>query len=102
MTTSFKTDALGDYIEKDPEDSLDYPNDWAPWLASSGTGDAISTSTWFVPTVLTSSSPIVVGSVTSIFISGGTAGTTYTVANKITTTGGRTVKRSYRVVVKDR
>lgn len=101
MTTSFKTDALGDYIEKDPAAVLDYSNNWTDWLAASAT-DAISTSTWTIPAGLTSSSPAVAAGITSIFISGGTAGTTYTVANKIVTTGGRTDQRTFRLVVKDR
>ena len=101
MTTSFKKDALGDYIEKDAAAVLDYANDWTAWLAASAT-DTIATSTWTIQTGLTSSSPVVAAGVTSLFISGGTAGTTYTITNKIVTTGGRTDQRSFRVVVKDR
>lgn len=101
MTTSFKTDTLGDYIEKDPAAILDYSNDWTAWLTAAA-ADTIATSTWTIPTGLTSSSPAIAAGVTSLFISGGTAGTTYTVTNKIVTTGGRTDQRSFRVVVKDR
>ena len=72
---------------KDPNSIIDYGCDWTDWLAQ---GEVISTSTWTVPTGLTSVSTVKENFVTSIFLSGGTVGTTYTLTNRITTNQSRT------------
>ena len=84
---------------KDPDAVLDYSVDWSKWLA----GDQIATSDWFV------SDPALVaagGSNTptraTAWLSGGTAGQSYTVTNQITTSGGRTDERSFTIQVQER
>ena len=84
---------------KDPDAVLDYSIEWSKWLA----GDQIQTSDWSV------SDPAVVAANdsntatrTTVWISGGTAGQSYTVSNHITTSGGRTDDRSFVIQVQDR
>jgi hypothetical protein len=83
--------------EKDPEEVLDYGFDYSGWMPS---GDSILNSTWTVDAGLTSASPTISGTQTSIVLSGGTLDTTYEVKNKIVTTpGGRTAVRRVSITV---
>lgn len=84
---------------KDPDAVLDYGLDWSSWLAD---GETISTSTWTVPSGITKDSDSNDGTSTTVWLSGGTAGTVYTVANKIVTSTGRTEERSILIQVKER
>lgn len=83
---------------KDPDAVLDYSIEWAKWLGR----DRISSSAWDVPTGLTKVSESNTKLVASVWISGGTVGTTYTVRNRIVTVGGRTEDRSIAVTVGER
>jgi hypothetical protein len=83
---------------KDPDALLDYGFNWATWLST----DTISTSTWYVPDDLTNESDGETTTATTIWLSGGTRGVTYTVTNRITTAGGRTDERSFQIRVTDR
>ena len=83
---------------KDPDAVLDYQINWATYLAS---GDTISTSTWVVPTGITKDSDTNATTTTTIWISGGTAGTTYTFTNRIVTASGRTDDRSIVIQVQE-
>lgn len=73
--------------EKDPQAVLDFFVDWQQegWLGT----DTIAVSTWSVPAGITKESESLVAGRAIVWLSGGTAGTTYTVTNHITTTGGR-------------
>lgn len=84
---------------KDPDAVLDYAIDWSDWLQS---GETISTSAWTVQTGLTAGSTGNNGTIASIWLSGGTAGTTYTATNRITTNQGRTDDRTLRIPVESR
>lgn len=91
---------------KDPESVLDFGLDWAapeseggPWLA---TGESISTSEWTVPAGLTANSDEFDSTKTKVWIAGGTAGNSYVIENKITTTAGRTDERSLLIIVEER
>ena len=75
---------------KDPEATLDYQVDWEDWLA----GDTISTSAWTVPEGLTEVSDTKTTSTATVWLSGGTAGQTYAVENKIVTADARTDERT--------
>lgn len=98
-------------VRKDPDAVLDYHVVWADWLGT----DTIASSTWDVQAGLTlDSSAVNVGSVTidgtsyaantvtTAWLSGGTASTRYSVRNRITTTGGRTEDRTFYVYVTER
>jgi len=77
---------------KHPTATLDYMLDWTPWLE----GDAILTSTWTVPTGLTKDSESFTEKTTTVWLSGGSDGTQYTVVNRITTVLGRIETKSIR------
>ena len=83
---------------KDPNAILDYSVDWAKWLA----GDEIVTSDWTVPAGLTKVSDTKTTTKTTAWLSGGAAAQSYTVTNRITTTGGRTEDRSFTLKVEER
>jgi hypothetical protein len=71
---------------KDPDEVLDYEIDWGARIGS----DTISTVTWTVPGGITQTSSALSGAVTTIWLSGGTASTSYSIGCRIATTGGRT------------
>lgn len=84
---------------KGPDAVLDYSVDWSKWLA----GDQIQTSAWSV------SDPAIEATDDSntptratVWLAGGVAGQSYTVTNRITTSGGRTDDRSLVIQVQDR
>lgn len=85
--------------QKDPSAVLDYHWDWTDWLAS---GEAIASS------VITPSAGIVLDSSgfsptsATAWISGGVVGSTYSVANLITTSQGRTDERTITIRVQNR
>lgn len=79
---------------KDPNDVIDFQVTWATWLGT----DTIATSTWIVPTGITKDSDTNTTTTTTIWLSGGTAGTTYELVNRITTAAGRT--RDFTCVIK--
>jgi hypothetical protein len=86
---------------KGPTDELPYRMDWGPFL--NPLGDAVLTSAWDAGGLDAAGEAIEPGGQgTTLRLSGGTAGVTYTVSNTVTTTGGRTVKRSFKVRVEDR
>jgi hypothetical protein len=99
-------------ITKDPDAVLDYKMAWKDWLD----GDTIATSTWTIPTGLTGSSQAInsgatvtiegivhpVSSVTTTWLTGGTAGLRYRVTNRVVTAGGRTDDRSFDVIIADK
>lgn len=86
---------------KDVADSVNLTVDWAEWLSDS---DAISTSFWVLPTggELTGTTMGKTASWTSIWIAGGVVGEHYKLENHITTTSGRTTKRTIIVRVTDK
>jgi len=90
---SFVSDGtfIPDAPPKDPDSIIDYGVDWSTWLA---TGETIASSSWVVPSDLTSVSESNTTTETAIFLSGGIVGTEYTVTNRITTTASRTEDRS--------
>jgi len=79
--------------DKTPNEVLDYTVDWRNWLGS----DTISTDSWEVDTGITAGTTIDNGALRTIWLSGGTAGTTYKITNIIETVGGRTAKRSFYI-----
>ncbi len=83
---------------KDPDAVLDYAVDWTLWLA----GDEIATSDWTVPAGLNKVTDTKTTTKATVWVSGGQAGQSYTVTNRITTTGGRTDDRSITVKVENR
>lgn len=95
---------------KDPSAVLDYVFDWraltngtgrTDWLAA---GETITTKTVTVSTGITLDSDSLTNSSTSVtaWLSGGTAGQSYTVTCRIVTSAGRTDERSIKIQVVER
>ena len=85
-------------FEKDPEAVLDYQIDWENWLDE----DTIATSVWVASTGLTVDSDTETNTTATAIVSGGTAGSTYTLENKITTAGGLTDETTLYIVCVER
>lgn len=83
---------------KDPNAVLDYQIDWSTWLGT----DTIASSAWTVPTGITQVTASATTTATTIWLSGGTAGSSYPVVNRIVTDGGRTEDRTLTIVVSER
>jgi hypothetical protein len=86
-------------FRKDPDANLDYGFDWSDWLE---TGEALNASVWDVPAGLVEGAKQLGTSATKVWLSGGTAGATYTVSNQVTTDAGRIDERSFSIVVEER
>ena len=84
---------------KDPDAVLDYSVDWSSWLTGSET---ITASSWTVPDGITKDSDSHSDDATVIWVSGGTAGTQYSLTNHITTSGGREDDRTITIKVAER
>ena len=85
---------------KDPDAVLDYAFDWEEyWLESSET---IASHTITVQTGITNDSDSESDGIVTVWLSGGTAGTTYEVACEIVTTSGRTDERTISIICNER
>lgn len=83
---------------KDPNETLTYSLVWSTLLGD----DTIAAVDWTVPAGLTGGAEATVGYVTAISLSGGTIGTTYDVACKVTGASGQIYNRSPRLPVATR
>ena len=90
---SFYSDGtfIPDAPPKDPDSIIDYGVDWSAWL---GSGETIITSAWPETGGLVNEIESFTLTRSSIFVSGGTVGASYTLTNRITTNFGRTEDRS--------
>lgn len=84
---------------KDPDATLDWRFDWTDWL---DTGETISDSVMTVSAGLVKDSDSHSLSSATVWLSGGTAGSVYSVANKITTSAGRIDERTITIRVTNR
>ena len=81
---------------KDPDETVQYSVDFTDYLGS----DTLSSVAWQVPAGLTNVSSSNAGKVASIKLSGGTAGTDYTVTCRLTSGGGLVLDRSFVLQVR--
>lgn len=96
MTTSFHRDHRGYWAEQDPAELLDWSIDW-----SARTGaDPIVHSVWSADAGITLAAPSTDGAVTTAWLSGSERGT-YEISNTVTTQGGRTHCRRFRIIVQE-
>jgi len=84
---------------KDPDATLDYTVDWSSWMAES---DDIASSEWTVPAGITKESDTYDDDSATIWLSGGSAGSSYEITNRITTEDGRLEDRTLVIVVMER
>lgn len=86
---------------KTPDEVKDYSLDWSKDIGS----DIITStanSTWSVSpagVTVTQATLAANGTLTTVWLSGGTAGQVYLVKNKITTTAGRSLSKTFRLLV---
>ena len=85
-------------VDKDPQSVLDYGFDWSDWLDA----DTIDTSVWTADDGITIDSESETTTTTTVWLSGGTAGKTYRLVNKVVTTAGRTEERTLNVTLMNR
>lgn len=84
---------------KDPDETLDFGEDWSDVLVEDET---ISASEWTVPEGLTAESDSNTDTSTTVWLSGGTRGMVYAVENEVTTTASRVYVRTIYVKVVER
>ena len=103
--TGYKSDRVGQFIEKDPFAVLDYAMDFTNAMAS---GDTINSITVTAETIAGDSAALTIDStsktdfVAKAFISGGTAGNIYNVEFRIITTNSLKDSRNFRIKVVER
>ena len=90
---------IPDAPTKDPDSTIDYGANWAGHLRE---GEVIASSVWLVPAPLVSESESFTGTETKVLLSGGVAGTKYTVTNRVTTSLGMVDDRSMVIMVRDK
>ena len=93
-STGYERDNTGAFIRKDPESVLDYTINWSDFLTS---GDTVSSATYTVDSGLTKDSNSNTTTTTTVTLSGGTAGTVYTVKCVMTTGASRVAARRFKV-----
>lgn len=89
--------ALSWSAPKDPDEVKDYGIDWSALLDT----DTISTSTWTLPSGITKDSDSHTTTATTIWLSGGTAGESYSILNRVVTVGLRTYDRTVKLKMKN-
>ena len=82
---------------KDPEDTVDYGFDWTDELA----GDDITASTWSVVDAALDDASFT-ATHTTVWLSGGAAGTTIYATNTISTALGRVLNRTLQIPCDER
>ena len=79
-------------------ETLDYKIDWSDWLSS----ETISTSSWAVSSGIIKDSDTNTTTTATVWVSGGTLGSLYTVTNTIVTSASRTAQRAFRININQR
>jgi hypothetical protein len=83
---------------KDPDEILDYQLDWKKRLVN----DVITESEWDVPEGLTEQNRLSTSTTTTVWLTGGTDGETYSIVNTIKTEGGRTWVQTVKLKIQDK
>lgn len=87
---------------KDPDEVKDYGINWLPTLV--GNDDTIASSTWTIVSGsgLTIDSNSYADTATTIWLSDGVVGTSYTLLNRVVTAGGRTYDQTVKLRVRSK
>lgn len=87
------------WAEQDVSARLDYSEDWSDFVSAD---DAIVNSVWQADSPdVTLADPMIVGEVTTVWVSGGVVGKTYRISNTITTSAGRRDVRYFVLSITD-
>jgi len=79
---------------KAPTDTENYTIDWGRWLD----GDTIYSSSWTLPSGISTTENTYTSTQTVIWLTGGTAHTNYDIVNEIVTVGGLTATVRIQVI----
>lgn len=90
--------ASSNTFTKDPDATLDYTFNWSSWL--SAVSDTINNVQWVVSEGLTTEQTEYSSIAATIWISGGSVGSTYSISCRITTTEGRTDDRTIYIQIR--
>jgi len=85
---------------KDPAEKLDYRINWEQVLEPDA--DSVSSSAWTVEAGITVETTSNDTASATVWLSGGTDGTTYTATNRITTSGGRIHEQPIVITVSEK
>ena len=97
MNRGFTTDKTGTWIEKGPNETLDY---WIDWPTSDvSLAEAIVTHVWTIPAGITKVSQVDAAHKSTVFLSGGTLGARYVVSCRATTNSSpaKVLERAFTV-----
>ncbi|WP_020474565.1 phage fiber-tail adaptor protein [Zavarzinella formosa] len=84
---------------KDPSARLDYQIDWSDWLDD----ETIAVSVWTVPAgIIQYGSATNTATSATIWLTGGTPGTDYSIVNQITTTEARINQQTLKLLIRER
>ena len=86
--------------EKDPGSVERFTINWAEVLAEPTVAETISTSVWTVPSGITKDSQSNTTTTVTLILSGGSIGQ-YNIQNRITTSGGQTLDKTFVVPIKE-
>lgn len=88
------------YVSQDPNDDLNYQNDWTDFLVASP-AETIASRVW---TIDPDSSPTLLANITSaaVQVSGLTKGVVYRLSEKITTSNSNVAERSITIRCEER
>jgi hypothetical protein len=85
-------------FNKDPDARLDYMVDWTSWLGE----DTIANSEWVVPDGITYEADTFTSTTATVWLSGGSLGSSYDVVNRITTVAGRIDDRTITIKIRQK
>lgn len=85
-------------FNKDPDARLDYMVDWTSWLGD----DTITNSTWIVPNGINFEADTFTTTTATVWLSGGSLGSSYEVVNRITTDAGRIDDRTITIKIRQK
>lgn len=85
-------------FNKDPDARLDYRVDWTSWLDS----DTIANSEWIIPTGIVYEADTFDTTSATVWLSGGSLGSSYEVVNRITTAAGRIDDRTITIIIRQK
>ena len=88
-------------ICKAPNDNYSFTIDWSVELGADTINATPGGSTWVVETGITIDSEVNDDTTTTVDLSGGTAGTTYTLTNQINTAGGDVYEKDLFIKVQN-
>lgn len=90
---------LNSLYPKDPNDVVDYTVNWSRYL--NRVDDVILISGWIVPDGIEMETETSNDTLATVWLSGGTAGVSYNLTNRITTAGGRQLDKTITIRVRN-